>query len=385
MNRDPLPAGEESPPVVQAHSAAAAPEHIRLSGIAKRFGSFAALNSIELSVGRGELVCLLGPSGCGKTTLLRILAGLESADTGKVISFGEDITDRPPARRDYGIVFQSYALFPNLTVEKNIAFGLSGNLERQRMRVTELLELVGLAGFEQKYPAQLSGGQQQRVALARALATQPRLLLLDEPLSALDAQVRVHLRKQIRSLQQRLGVTTIMVTHDQEEALAMADRIVVMNHGGIEQIGTPEEIYSEPASAFVADFVGQANWLDARASGPGYVTLGQHRLSVAATSLLPDGTQLRLFIRPEDVLLHGRWNSSMAKDPNTSLAEPVSTELLGGVYRVTLRLLQWDNSHVQADINRRDFEMLHAVQGASIPVTLPPARLRIFSGRGALA
>src|SRR6187455_931149 len=209
-------------------------EYLRLAGIRKSFGTFQALSDIDLTIEQGEFVCFLGPSGCGKTTLLRIIAGLETQSAGTIEQAGRDISRLPPAERDYGIVFQSYALFPNLSVADNVAYGLV-NRKRPaaevRARVAELVRLVGLPGSEAKFPAQLSGGQQQRIALARAIATSPGLLLLDEPLSALDALERVRLRQEIRSLQRKLGVTTIMVTHDQEEALAVADRIVVMNEG----------------------------------------------------------------------------------------------------------------------------------------------------------
>src|SRR5688572_27926391 len=218
---------------------------LRLEGIRKEFGSFTALRDIRLDVSQGEFVCFLGPSGCGKTTLLRIIAGLETQSAGTILQAGRDISRLPPAQRDYGIVFQSYALFPNLSVFDNVAYGLVNRRDPRAAiaaRVAELLTLVGLPDAAAKYPSQLSGGQQQRIALARALATSPGLLLLDEPLSALDALERVRLRGEIRSLQQRLGVTTIMVTHDQEEALSMADRIVVMNQGAIEQLGTPSEV-----------------------------------------------------------------------------------------------------------------------------------------------
>ena len=210
---------------------------LRIEELTKKFGSFTALSDISLDVFEGEFVCFLGPSGCGKTTLLRAIAGLDIQTQGRIEQDGQDISVLPPAQRDFGIVFQSYALFPNLTVEKNVAYGLESRRNRRaetRKRVQELLALVDLADQSKKYPAQLSGGQQQRVALARALATAPGLLLLDEPLSALDAKVRAHLRLEIKELQRRLKVTTIMVTHDQEEALTMADRIVVMNQGVIE-------------------------------------------------------------------------------------------------------------------------------------------------------
>src|SRR6185369_6074107 len=233
---------------------------LTIRGIHKRFDRFGALQQIDLTVRQGEMLCLLGPSGCGKTTLLRIIAGLETQSGGTIVQNGRDISQLPPVKRDYGIVFQSYALFPNLTIAENVAYGLVNRRKPRaevKARVEELLTMVGLPTSGDKYPGQLSGGQQQRIALARALATSPRLLLLDEPLSALDALERIRLRGEIRRLQQQLGVTTIMVTHDQEEALSMADRIVVMNHGVIEQIGTPHEVYERPATPFVADFVGK--------------------------------------------------------------------------------------------------------------------------------
>ncbi|MEE8622600.1 MAG: putative 2-aminoethylphosphonate ABC transporter ATP-binding protein, partial [Alphaproteobacteria bacterium] len=251
--------------------------YLRIENLTKMFGSFAALEDVSLDVHEGEFICFLGPSGCGKTTLLRCIAGLDIQTHGRVVQAGKDISTLPPAARDFGIVFQSYALFPNLTVFKNLAYGLENRRMKKdaiEKRVEELLELVELAGQERKYPAQLSGGQQQRVALARALATWPGLLLLDEPLSALDAKVRVYLRHEVRRLQRRLGITTIMVTHDQEEALTMADRIVVMEQGAIVQVGTPTEIYRDPATRFVADFVGTMNFLPGVVLGPRRVRLG---------------------------------------------------------------------------------------------------------------
>src|SRR5689334_24083684 len=240
--------------------------YLEIRNLVKRYGEFTALRDVSLSIAAGEFVCFLGPSGCGKTTLLRIIAGLERQNAGQVLMAGRDVSGLPPSQRNYGIVFQSYALFPNLTVARNVAYGLEtrrtprAEIDRS---VDELLALVGLSAHKAKYPAQLSGGEQQRIALARALAPSPALLLLDEPLSALDARVRQSLRHEIRALQRRLGVTTIMVTHDQEEALAMADRIVVMNHGVVEQVGTPMEVYTRPRSPFVARFVGQMNFLEA--------------------------------------------------------------------------------------------------------------------------
>src|SRR5262245_22573186 len=281
------------------------PAAVALEGIAKKFGTFVALRDVTLSIEPGELVCFLGPSGCGKTTLLRIVAGLERQNAGVVRMAGRDVSALPPALRNYGIVFQSYALFPNLSVARNVAYGLESRRARRAdvgRRVDELLAMVGLLHHREKYPAQLSGGEQQRVALARALAPSPALLLLDEPLSALDARVRQSLRQEMRSLQRRLGVTTIMVTHDQEEALAMADRIVVMNQGVIEQVGTPMQVYREPASPFVADFVGKVNRLDAVVESDGWLRCGSLRLPAPATAGagLQAGHHVALYLRPED-------------------------------------------------------------------------------------
>jgi iron(III) transport system ATP-binding protein len=269
----------------------AAATALSIEGVDKRFDNkFVALHHIDLEVRQGEMLCLLGPSGCGKTTLLRIIAGLETQTGGRILQNGRDISWLAPVKRDYGIVFQSYALFPNLTIAQNVAYGLV-NRRRPKAEVTartdELLTLVGLAGSGDKYPGQLSGGQQQRVALARALATSPRLLLLDEPLSALDALERIRLRGEIRRLQQQLGVTTIMVTHDQEEALSMADRIVVMNQGHIEQVGSPHDVYERPATPFVADFVGKVNVLPAVALGAGRFRVGRLELQCAPKTAPP--------------------------------------------------------------------------------------------------
>jgi iron(III) transport system ATP-binding protein len=276
--------------------------YLELEGVRKAFGSFTALRDVRLEVAQGEFVCFLGPSGCGKTTLLRIIAGLEVQSAGSVRQAGRDISALPPAQRDYGIVFQSYALFPNLSVFDNVAYGLVNRGDSRKAinaRVAELLTLVGLPEAAAKFPSQLSGGQQQRIALARALATSPGLLLLDEPLSALDALERVRLRQEIRALQQRLGVTTIMVTHDQEEALSMADRIVVMNQGAIEQVGTALEIYREPASPFVADFVGKVNVLSGVAENGG-LRIGSIMLESSEKPLA--GRRVRAYLRPEDVI-----------------------------------------------------------------------------------
>lgn len=237
--------------------------YLKIDKINKKFGGFQALENINFEIQEGEFVCLLGPSGCGKTTLLRIISGLEDETSGKVYLRDEDITNLPPAKRNFGIVFQSYVLFPNMTAGENIAYGLkSRKLPNDEIdkKVDEVLKLVGLQEEKNKYPNKLSGGQQQRVAIARAIALSPKVLLLDEPLSALDAKVREHLRIEIKNIQRTLGITTVMVTHDQEEALTMGDKIVVMNNAKVEQIGTPEEIYKNPTNKFVADFVGNINF-----------------------------------------------------------------------------------------------------------------------------
>lgn len=240
--------------------------YIKVENIYKQFAGKEVLKGLNAEIDKGELVCILGPSGCGKTTLLRIIAGLETADQGKVIIDGKDCTMLSPSKRNFGIVFQSYALFPNMTVEQNVLFGLSQqrklNKAQQRERALEVLALVDLVEHKNKYPAQLSGGQQQRTALARAIALSPGYLLLDEPLSALDAKVRSKLRLEIRKIQRELGITTIMVTHDQEEALTMADRIIVMNNAVIEQVGAPRTIYEKPVNKFVANFIGTMNFYE---------------------------------------------------------------------------------------------------------------------------
>jgi len=239
---------------------------LTLRNISKKFGSVLALDNFNLEVGVGELVALLGPSGCGKTTALRVVAGLENQDSGKVLVGETDLSQTPAHKRNMGMVFQAYSLFPNLTVEENVTFGLQMRKVSKHLRkkkAEELLELVGLPTHSQRFTFQLSGGQQQRVALARALAFEPEILLLDEPLSALDAQVRVNLREEIRRLQLSLGTTTLFVTHDQEEAMAISDRVGVMSHGKLEQIDTPDTLYNKPATSFVASFVGTMNYIPA--------------------------------------------------------------------------------------------------------------------------
>ncbi|WP_343559915.1 putative 2-aminoethylphosphonate ABC transporter ATP-binding protein [Kiloniella sp. b19] len=311
--------------------------YLTIRDLTKRFGEFVALDSIDLEIFEGEFVCFLGPSGCGKTTLLRAIAGLDIQNEGSIDQAGRDVSVLPPAERDFGIVFQSYALFPNLTIHKNIAYGLENKGTGRRDiddKVAGLLELVGLSAQAQKYPAQLSGGQQQRVALARAIATRPGLLLLDEPLSALDAKVRGHLRHEIKELQRKLGVTTIMVTHDQEEALTMADRIVVMNHGVIEQVGTPFDIYRNPASPFVADFIGTMNFVPGTLQDSHRVDMQGVALACDPEKIYSDGQEVLVAFRPEDLVVCERDERE-----NCFAATILGMEFLGSFYRADLEIV----------------------------------------------
>ena len=352
--------------------------YLRISRLTKKFGSFTALDDISLEIVEGEFVCFLGPSGCGKTTLLRAIAGLDIQTTGRIEQNGRDISALPPTKRDFGIVFQSYALFPNLTAAKNVAYGLeNAKMPRAEIakRVLELLDLMGLATHGNKYPAQLSGGQQQRVALARALATSPGLLLLDEPLSALDAKVRVHLRHEIKQLQRRLRVTTIMVTHDQEEALTMADRIVVMNLGAIEQIGTPLEIYREPASPFVADFIGVMNFVAGTVVRDGAVRLGGTELACDVDGLAA-GTEVTLAIRPEDIVVHDAGRS----EPNVLAMRVDALAFLGSFFRADLTGEATAGVLLRADLPVDMIRRRGIAEKSMLSVLLPPDRIRVYPG-----
>ena len=355
---------------------AAQQPYLRIANLTKMFGSFTALQDINLEIYESEFVCFLGPSGCGKTTLLRAIAGLDIQTRGTVEQAGKDISALPPSERDFGIVFQSYALFPNLTVAKNIAYGLENRKTPKAdidRRVTELLELVGLPDQGKKYPAQLSGGQQQRIALARAIATSPGLLLLDEPLSALDAKVRVHLRHEVKELQRRLGVTTVMVTHDQEEALTMADRIVVMNHGVVEQVGTPLEIYRNPATAFVADFIGTMNFMPGEMVAPNRARLGQVELACEAEGM-STGTGVTVALRPEDVVVRGIEGNG----ENTLQVEIQEMEFLGSFFRVDLASEALGEAHLRGDFSINLVREKELKPGDRLPVHLPSDRIRIY-------
>lgn len=289
--------------------------YLSLDSVTKKFGENTAVDKVNLNINDGEFVVFLGPSGCGKTTLLRLIAGLESLTHGTIIQKGVNVSELPPVERDFGIVFQSYALFPNLTVNENIAYGLVNlkvNRKSRDARVKELLSLVGLPDLGDKYPNQLSGGQQQRVALARALATSPSLLLLDEPLSALDASVRVFLKNEIKALQRKLGVTTIMVTHDQEEALSIADKIVIMKDGEIIQVGTPHDIYYNPVNIFVAEFVGSANVFVASTNTQGKIQLPELGISLAPADFkAPTDNNYFIAFRAENIKINNVENHSI--------------------------------------------------------------------------
>lgn len=312
--------------------------YLEINNVVKQFGQFTALQDISLSINKGEFVCFLGPSGCGKTTLLRGIAGLDLPTYGQIKQADKDITFLPPEKRDFGIVFQSYALFPNLTVADNIAIGLrnqgASKVEAQE-KVEQWLETIGLPTSGKKFPAQLSGGQQQRVALARALALSPGLLLLDEPLSALDAKVRTHLREEICQLQRKLGITTIMVTHDQEEALSMADRIVVMNHGVIEQVGTPQEIYEKPATRFVAEFVGSMNFFEATKISDSQVRIHDHVINVESDT----------FFRKETVVEAGDDSFELALRPESLFFTDSELNSL----TVKIEMLEFQGAYVRVD------------------------------------
>ncbi len=344
---------------------------VSLQDLSRSFGTTRALDGLSLEIAPGELVALLGPSGCGKTTALRIVAGFESADTGAVLIDGKDISSVSAARRDMGMVFQSYSLFPNMNALDNVAFGLrmrkQGSAQR-RKRAGELLDTVGLGPQAQQYPHQLSGGQQQRVALARALAIEPRVLLLDEPLSALDAKVRLQLREQIRTLQQRLGITTLFVTHDQEEALSMADRVGVMLQGKLEQIATPDRLYDDPATVFVAEFVGAMNRIPAELqAGTSPRTVAVLGSTVPVKNQEPPENQgesaggdgsVDVLVRPEGLTMQVVENGNGIVTHRT---------FLGSVTRVRVIL----SGDVAVQIDKPSSEAAALAPGTSVSVTLP--------------
>lgn len=305
---------------------------VQLVALRRQFGTVTALDGLDLALAPGELVALLGPSGCGKTTALRVLAGLEDADSGQVLVDGRDVTRTPANRRGMGMVFQAYSLFPHLTAQQNVEFGLRlrGRARANRtQRAGAMLDLVGLAGHADRYPHQLSGGQQQRIALARALAIEPQVLLLDEPLSALDAKVRVQLREEIRRIQIEVGTTALFVTHDQEEALAVADRVGVMRAGRLEQLGPPADIYQRPATAFVASFVGLSNRLPGIAADGQVQVFGTRLPLVDQPSHAPVTGPVTAMVRPESIDVH--------TDPDGD-GRVLAASFLGPTSRVTVAL-----------------------------------------------
>ena len=373
--------------------------YLRIRRLTKKFGEFTALADISLDILEGEFICFLGPSGCGKTTLLRAIAGLDIQTAGTVEQAGADISALPPSERDFGIVFQSYALFPNMTVARNVAYGLESRRRSRaevRDRVRELLDLVGLPDQGDKYPAQLSGGQQQRIALARAIAMSPGLLLLDEPLSALDAKVRARLRYEVKALQRRLGITTVMVTHDQEEALTMADRIVVMNHGVIEQVGAPVEIYREPASVFVADFIGTMNFLTAEVvedAATGVEGIRAGGLALACdTSSHAGGERVTAAIRPEDITLLAAGDAGKTGSTGRAGASEAAGNANGdGGFDATVEYVEFLGSFARAgltsagerllmDLPIAQVERFGVTEGSTVRAMVPRDAVRIYAG-----
>jgi putative spermidine/putrescine transport system ATP-binding protein len=346
-----------------ASDVARAAVEVRMEGLSRHYGSVVALDNLDLTVQPGELIALLGPSGCGKTTTLRLLAGLEDADTGRINVAGRDITRLSASKRDMGMVFQAYSLFPHMTVQQNVAFGLRlrkiSSAERDK-RALEMLELVELATQADRYPHQISGGQQQRVALARALAIEPQVLLLDEPLSALDAKVRAQLRDQIRRIQLEVGITTLFVTHDQEEALAIADRVGVMRAGRLEQLAPPTEVYSRPATSFVAEFVGLSNRLAGTVTGS-VVTVRGHDLPLVDMST-PAGP-VTAIVRPEAVTLAS--DDSGEAGPMTGTV--IASTFLGATSRVTVDL---GDTTVMAQLPTSEAAALSA--GSRVTLTIRP-------------
>ena len=375
-----------APPLVRA--AAREPGvsvSLRLEDVRKAFGACRAVDGITLDVRDGELLAILGPSGCGKSTLLRVIAGLERQDAGRVVLHGRDVSHLAPAARGCGVVFQSYALFPNLNAAANVAFGIDrrrhGRAERAR-RALAMLEQVGLAEAADRYPAQLSGGQQQRVALARALATEPSLLLLDEPLSALDAKVRATLRGEIRRVQQATRLATLLVTHDQEEAMTMADRVAVVNAGRLAQVDAPRRVYQRPADAFTAAFVGAMNLLDGWAVGPNRtLRRGGLVLHTADESTAPPGTPVTAAFRPEEASLTEARGESGGENLLPCRVERV--EFRGPFARYYLSLVGGGDATILVDAPVRDGAASDFPPGTTTRLYVPPESVRVFRTGGA--
>ncbi|KPJ89714.1 MAG: hypothetical protein AMS17_00865 [Spirochaetes bacterium DG_61] len=362
-----------------------------LENITKRFDKVIAVRGMNLDVKEGEFVCFLGPSGCGKTTTLRIIAGFEFPTSGIVRYNGKVINDVIPQKRNFGIVFQSYALFPHMTVAENVGFGLKMRKVPKTQinrRVDELLELVGLADQKYKRPPELSGGQQQRVALIRSLATYPEILLLDEPLSALDAKIRVNLRAEIKKVQSELGITMIYVTHDQEEALSISDRVIVMNQGYIEQIDKPIEVYKNPKTKFVADFVGTSNFFSGEIRGN---VLSDIETGVSfkishevLSSLKSQKGRVSLSIRPEKILLFKHAMNIPEDVDRTNIIEG-SIEVVTFLGVIVRSLIKLKNKHLIVDITEKDFEKSLLKMGDSVSLYFPPDEFLVFQNQGGRA
>lgn len=352
---------------------------VRLENLTKTFGEVRALKGIDLEMRAGEFVSLVGPSGCGKTTALRIVAGFERPTEGRILLDGKDISKIPTNRRNMGMVFQAYSLFPNMTAAQNVEFGLrvrGDTVEKRSRQASELLGMVGLSHATQRYPHQLSGGMQQRVALARALAIEPEVLLLDEPLSALDAKVRVQLREEIRRVQSELGITTLYVTHDQEEALAVSDRVAVLSDGRIEQVGSPTEIYGDPHTPFVAEFIGTMNRLEATVVGPEHVEHEGQHLKVEAVRNCGVGDKVLVLIRPESVELTELNQESPAPDGALE-GRVVSHLFLGPVTRVKVAN---DFDEITADLRSRAAQTLNPGTQVSVRFDAGGARILPLDG-----
>ncbi|HEY5794504.1 MAG TPA: ABC transporter ATP-binding protein [Bosea sp. (in: a-proteobacteria)] len=348
---------------------------VDIEGVNLSYGDNHVLKNVDLAIRPGEFFAFLGPSGCGKTTLLRLIAGFNQADTGRVLIGGKDISGLPPWKRDVGMVFQSYALWPHMTVGRNVAFGLEERgvgREEVNRRVAIALDLVGLGHLSERRPSQLSGGQQQRVAVARTVAVEPKVLLLDEPLSNLDAKMRVQVRRELRDLQQRLGLTTIFVTHDQEEANTICDRIAVMNDGAVQQVGTPMDLYERPANLFVANFLGTANILDGDVVGAGaerhFAIDGGIRLPLSEDTVVPRGA--KLVFRPQHAALTGPA-ASAAGDGLVLPCIVANREFLGASVRYGVRVAE---TEVAVDMPFQSGRDLHEI-GADATVTLSPHAL----------
>jgi putative spermidine/putrescine transport system ATP-binding protein len=347
--------------------------YLELQNLHRDFGTVKALDGIEIQLGEGEFLSLLGPSGCGKTTALRLVAGFDRPDAGRITVDGKDITNVSPNKRDMGMVFQAYSLFPNMTARQNVEYGLrirGKEKADRRKRVDDLLELVGLGHAGDRYPHQLSGGMQQRVALARALAIEPRVLLLDEPLSALDAKVRVQLREEIRRIQLELGITTLYVTHDQEEALSVSDHVAVMYGGRIEQMGSPAEMYSAPATPFVAEFIGTMNRLEGTVVDGGVQHAGT-MLRIEEAQNRPRGERVLVLVRPETVEVERANGSGGA---NTLVGDVVTQTFLGPVTR--LKILG-EGVDVIADVPTQ--KALSLPVGTRVAAVLPAEGARLLT------